>query len=65
MTAWLRSLTLAAPVVIWSALPFHRAAWANFKHATATMDTLISVGVLAAFGWSLFALFVGGAGSPA
>ena len=53
---WL-SLTLAAPVVVWGALPFHRAAWANLKHAAATMDTLISVGVLAAFGWSLYALF--------
>ncbi|CAA9486566.1 MAG: Lead, cadmium, zinc and mercury transporting ATPase; Copper-translocating P-type ATPase, partial [uncultured Solirubrobacteraceae bacterium] len=41
---------------------FHRAAWANLRHATATMDTLISVGVLAAFGWSLYALFLGDAG---
>jgi len=60
---WL-SLTLAAPVVVWGAWPFHRAAWANARHATATMDTLISVGVLAAFGWSLYALFFGGAGMP-
>ncbi|CAM4339851.1 heavy metal translocating P-type ATPase [Nocardia ninae] len=60
---WL-SLTLAAPVVVWGAWPFHRAAWSNLKHATATMDTLISVGVLAAFGWSLFALFLGEAGIP-
>ena len=60
---WL-ALTLAAPVVVWGALPFHRAAWLNFKHAAATMDTLISVGVLAAFGWSLYALFVGDAGEP-
>ena len=60
---WL-SLTLAAPVVVWGAWPFHRAAWANLKHATATMDTLISVGVLAAFAWSLHALFVGDAGAP-
>jgi Cu+-exporting ATPase len=49
---------------VWGALPFHRAAWANLKHATATMDTLISVGVLAAFGWSLYALFLGDAGDP-
>ncbi|MBA3742017.1 cation-translocating P-type ATPase [Sporichthya sp.] len=56
------SLTLAAPVTIWGALPFHRAAWANLRHGVATMDTLISVGVLAAFGWSLYALFLGGAG---
>ncbi len=58
---WL-SLTLAAPVVVWGAWPFHRAAWVNLRHATATMDTLISVGVLAAFGWSLYALFIGEAG---
>ncbi|CAN5488657.1 heavy metal translocating P-type ATPase [soil metagenome] len=58
---WL-SLTLAAPVVTWGALPFHRAAWVNLRHAAATMDTLISVGVLAAFGWSLYALFLGTAG---
>ena len=58
---WL-SLTLAAPVVTWGAWPFHRAAWLNLRHATATMDTLISVGVLAAFGWSLYALFSGTAG---
>jgi len=58
---WL-SLTLAAPVVVWGALPFHRAAWVNLRHGAATMDTLISVGVLAAFGWSLYALFWGTAG---
>ena len=58
---WL-SLTLAAPVVTWGAWPFHRAAWANLRHATATMDTLISIGVIAAFGWSLYALFIGDAG---
>ena len=58
---WL-SLTLTAPVVTWGAWPFHRAAWRNLRHATATMDTLISVGVLAAFGWSLYALFWGTAG---
>ena len=60
---WL-SLTLAAPVVVWGALPFHRAAWANLRHGSATMDTLISMGTLAAFGWSLYALFFGTAGSP-
>jgi Cu+-exporting ATPase len=60
---WL-SLTLAAPVVVWGALPFHRAAWANLRHGAATMDTLISLGVLAAFAWSLYALFVGDAGVP-
>ena len=61
---WL-SLTLAAPVVVWGAWPFHRAAWMNLKHGAATMDTLISVGTLAAFGWSLYALFIGDAGNPA
>ncbi|MGE2836320.1 heavy metal translocating P-type ATPase [Mycobacterium sp. SMC-4] len=60
---WL-SLTLAAPVVVWGALPFHRAAWTNLRHGTATMDTLISVGTLAAFGWSVYALFWGTAGTP-
>jgi Cu+-exporting ATPase len=60
---WL-SLTLAAPVVVWGAWPFHRAAWTNLRHGAATMDTLISVGVLAAFGWSLYALFFGEAGMP-
>jgi P-type Cu+ transporter len=59
---WL-SLTLAAPVATWGAWPFHRAAWANVRHGAATMDTLISVGVLAAFGWSLWALFFGDAGT--
>jgi Cu+-exporting ATPase len=58
---WL-SLTLAAPVITWGAWPFHRAAWTNLRHAAATMDTLISVGTLAAFGWSLYALFLGDAG---
>ncbi len=58
------SLTLAAPVVVWGALPFHRAAWINLRHGAATMDTLISLGVLAAFLWSLYALFLGGAGEP-
>ncbi len=58
------SLTLAAPVVVWGAWPFHRAAWANLRHGATTMDTLVSVGVLAAFGWSLVALFVGTAGTP-
>jgi len=60
---WL-SLTLAAPVVVWGALPFHRVAVKNLRHATATMDTLISMGVAAAFAWSLWALFLGDAGMP-
>jgi Cu+-exporting ATPase len=60
---WL-ALTLSAPVAVWGAWPFHRAAWLNLRHATATMDTLISAGVLAAFGWSLYALFIGDAGEP-
>ncbi|MBE7324871.1 cadmium-translocating P-type ATPase [Nocardioides sp. Y6] len=58
------SLTLAAPVVVWGAWPFHRAAWTNLRHGAATMDTLVSMGVLAAFGWSLYALFLGSAGEP-
>ena len=60
---WL-SLTLAAPVVVWGGWPFHRATWVNLRHGAATMDTLVSVGVLAAFGWSLYALFLGDAGDP-
>ncbi|MCT7351167.1 heavy metal translocating P-type ATPase [Streptomyces sp. 15-116A] len=60
---WL-SLTLAAPVVTYAAWPFHRAAFTNARHGAATMDTLISVGTLAAFGWSLWALFLGTAGTP-
>ncbi len=60
---WL-TLTLAAPVVVWGAWPFHRATWVNARHGAATMDTLISIGVLAAFGWSLYALFLGDAGMP-
>jgi Cu+-exporting ATPase len=60
---WL-SLTLAAPVVVWGAWPFHRAAWTNLRHGATTMDTLISLGTLAAFGWSLYALFWGTAGTP-
>jgi Cu+-exporting ATPase len=60
---WL-SLALASPVVVWGAWPFHRAALVNARHGAATMDTLISLGVLAAFGWSLYALFFGSAGMP-
>jgi Cu+-exporting ATPase len=60
---WL-SLTLAAPVVVWGGWPFHRAAFINLRHRAATMDTLISLGTLAAFVWSLYALFFGDAGEP-
>src|SRR3984885_6704476 len=58
------SLVLAAPVVVWAGQPFHAAAWANLKHGAATMDTLVSVGTLSAFLWSLYALFLGTAGKP-
>jgi Cu+-exporting ATPase len=58
------ALALATPVVIWGALPFHRATWANLRHRATTMDTLISLGVLAAYAWSLWALFLGDAGEP-
>jgi len=60
---WL-SLTLAAPVVVWGGWPFHRSAWVNLRHGTSTMDTLVSMGTLAAFGWSVYALFWGTAGMP-
>ena len=56
------SLALATPVVLWGAWPFHRAAWLNLRHRTATMDTLISLGTLAAYGWSVVALVFGPAG---
>lgn len=58
------SLALAAPVIVWGAWPFHKAAWVNLKHGAATMDTLISMGTSAAFLWSLYALFFGTAGVP-
>ncbi|HEV7651004.1 MAG TPA: heavy metal translocating P-type ATPase [Actinophytocola sp.] len=58
------SLALAAPVVVWGAFPFHKAAFANLRHGAATMDTLISVGTLSAFVWSLYTLFLGEAGMP-
>ncbi|WP_316519986.1 heavy metal translocating P-type ATPase [Kitasatospora brasiliensis] len=60
---WL-SLTLAAPVVTYAAWPFHRAAFTNARHGAATMDTLVSLGTIAAFLWSLWALFFGDAGMP-
>ena len=58
------SLALAAPVIIWAAWPFHKAAWTNLKHGTATMDTLISMGTSVALLWSVYALFFGTAGTP-
>ena len=60
---WL-TFALAWPVVLWGAWPFHRAAWTNLRHGAATMDTLISLGTLTALGWSIYALFRGGAGIP-
>jgi Cu+-exporting ATPase len=58
------ALALATPVIVWAGRPFHAAAWANLKHGAATMDTLISIGTLSAFLWSLYALFFGTAGQP-
>ena len=60
---WL-SLTLAAPVILWAGWPFHKATWTNLKHGATTMDTLITVGTMSAFAWSLVALFFGSAGEP-
>ncbi|HET6213216.1 MAG TPA: cation transporter, partial [Micromonosporaceae bacterium] len=60
---WL-ALTLATPVVTWAAWPFHRAAWLNLRHGAATMDTLISLGVVVSYAWSVWALFFGAAGEP-
>ena len=58
------SLVLATPVVTWCAWPFHRATFVNLRHGATTMDTLVSLGVLAAYGWSLYALFLGDAADP-
>ncbi|UNK70853.1 heavy metal translocating P-type ATPase [Microbacterium sp. H1-D42] len=58
------SLALAAPVIVWGAWPFHKAAWTNLRHGTATMDTLISMGTSVALLWSVYALFFGTAGTP-
>ncbi|HEY9365399.1 MAG TPA: cation-translocating P-type ATPase, partial [Agromyces sp.] len=58
------SLALAAPVVVWGGWPFHRAAAVNLRHGSLTMDTLVSLGTLTAFAWSLWALFFGHAGMP-
>jgi len=58
------SLALAAPVIVWAAWPFHKAAWTNLKHGAATMDTLISMGTSVALLWSVYALFFGTAGVP-
>jgi P-type Cu+ transporter len=60
---WL-TLAMAGPVVLWAGWPFHRAAWMNLRHGAASMDTLICLGTLAAFGWSVYALFWGTAGTP-
>ncbi|MFI6445091.1 heavy metal translocating P-type ATPase [Kitasatospora sp. NPDC050543] len=60
---WL-AFALTGPVVVHGGLPFHRAAWTNLRHGAATMDTLVSLGTLAAFGWSVWALFLGHAGMP-
>ena len=56
------ALALALPVVLWGAAPFHRSAWRNARHGATTMDTLVSLGVIAAMSWSVWALFFGNAG---
>ncbi|AVZ74398.1 copper-translocating P-type ATPase [Streptomyces lunaelactis] len=60
---WL-CFALAAPVAVWSSWPFHSRALRGLRHSAATMDTLVSLGVAAAFSWSAYALFLGGAGEP-
>jgi Cu+-exporting ATPase len=60
---WL-ALALATPVLTWGAWPFHRVALRGLRHATATMDTLISLGVTVSYAWSLYALGFGTAGEP-
>ena len=54
---------LALPVVTWCAWPFHKAAFTNLRHGSTTMDTLVSLGVITATLWSLWALIFGGAGT--
>jgi P-type Cu+ transporter len=56
------AFVMATPVALWAAAPFHRVAWKNARHAEASMDSLVSVGVLAAYGWSTYALFFTAAG---
>ena len=51
-------IAVAAPVVVWSAWPFHAAAWRNARHGSLSMDTLVSLGITAACGWSVYAMFV-------
>ncbi|MEU2511220.1 heavy metal translocating P-type ATPase [Streptomyces syringium] len=60
---WL-CFALATPVAVWGAWPFHDKALRGLRHAAATMDTLVSLGVLASYSWSTYALFFGGAGEP-
>jgi P-type Cu+ transporter len=57
------SLLLTGPVAIWGAWPLHRAAWRGLGHGSATMDTLVSLGITASLGWSLLAMFFGSAGA--
>jgi Cu+-exporting ATPase len=60
---WL-AFAMVSPVIVWGAWPFHRAALVNLRHGAATMDTLISLGAVVSYGWSVYALFFGGAGEP-
>ncbi|HYM59194.1 MAG TPA: cation transporter, partial [Solirubrobacteraceae bacterium] len=53
------ALGLATPVALWGAAPFHRAALKNLRHGAASMDTLVSLGVLAAWSWSAYAVVLG------
>lgn len=57
-------LTMTTPVFFWGGAPFHKATWANLRHGSFTMDTLVSLGTTAAYLWSLWALFIGNAGMP-
>ena len=63
MPGWQWTVALMAlPVAVWGAWPFHKAAFRALRHGAFTMDTLVSLGVIAATGWSLWALVLGGAG---
>ncbi|MFB9691229.1 heavy metal translocating P-type ATPase [Amycolatopsis plumensis] len=56
-------LVLATPVVFWAAAPFHRAAWRNLRHGSSSMDSLVSLGVFASYGWSAWSVLFGGSGA--
>lgn len=57
-------IMLALPIVMWCALPFHRATLRNLRHGTVSMDTLVSLGIIASFGWAVITLLLGVSDEP-